>query len=707
MRKNIIYALFLRLINITLSFFPVWDFYSSAIEKSDYTTYYEIEKYKYTHNINAGLKIVIRVNEKEVSEEKIVVTKNGGYFRMSGQQINGIYDIESCYNNGPKNLYGNDYYIFCPKGKTHVYFVSYDIDGNCYELIPENFVEKDDWELKCFWDLDKNLLFIGYLQNEMNLYRYNLKDYQFQGNKIIEGGIYDLKWKNDSNYQKQFFSLLKSSDKSINKLVLNELNFNIGQSSGFDYSVLVSRNIINMKNYTHAYFDYYKNHFYWMTYNDAFDFDSGYYIGDEELTNENLYKIDISNNTNNSPFEYIDNITIKELKMIPNTKYAYYKIFNENKKKTNFGMIDITLNKIIFNTDLELKYFKPFSNNSMLAYVGQKFFMICAIKGENNSCIDECENGENVIHNVNQANICNKNNDCSGGTIKLIPNNICINSCDQKYYHLNGNECGLCKDFFPSEKPYKMVNIEGCLSSKPEKSYFINEKQLLLACSGELKYKDGECLKIICYDKCKTCYGESTNNNDQKCLNCKDNFVLQGENCKTECLDGYYEYNDKENGRKCEKCDDGCKRCKISPGNCFECEKGYFHQETENACLKCSKYCETCSEGPNDDVHNCLTCDQKGIYKYLYNASCWENCPEPTILKNNKCVPKEDNNNNKENGNEDNLNNTTKNNAFLGIFIGIFSIILLTIMICFFRKNCCKTNGGCDNNKNDLCKELL
>ena len=146
----------------------------------------------------------------------------------------------------------------------------------------------------------------------------------------------------------------------------------------------------------------------------------------------------------------------------------------------------------------------------------------------------------------------------------------------------------------------------------------------------------------------------------------------------------------------------------ISSKNCFEFEKGYYHLETDNACLKCSKYCETCSEGPNADTHNCLTCDQKGIYKYLFNASCWEKCPEPTILKNNKCVPKEDkNNNNEENGKEDNIKNTTKNNTFLGIFIGIFSLILLLIMFFFFRKNCCKTKDSYDNDEKDMFKELL
>ena len=191
MRKNMIYVLFLKLINISLSFFPVWDFYNSAIEKTSYTDYYQIYKYKYTNNVHAGIRVEIRIEGDNCTGEKIALVEPGGYFRLNGQQINEIYDIESCYNNGPKNLYGQDYYIFCPKGKAHVYIVSYEINGTCYELIPDDFIEKDDWELKCFWELDKNLLFIGYLQNEMDLYLYNLKDYQFQGNKIIEGGIYD------------------------------------------------------------------------------------------------------------------------------------------------------------------------------------------------------------------------------------------------------------------------------------------------------------------------------------------------------------------------------------------------------------------------------------------------------------------------------------------------------------------------------------
>ena len=65
----------------------------------------------------------------------------------------------------------------------------------------------------------------------------------------------------------------------------------------------------------------------------------------------------------------------------------------------------------------------------MIVYYEHQFFIICKIKGENNDYIDERENGEHIIHNVNQGNICNKNNYCSDGTIKLISNNIYINSC--------------------------------------------------------------------------------------------------------------------------------------------------------------------------------------------------------------------------------------------------------------------------------------
>ena len=50
----------------------------------------------------------------------------------------------------------------------------------------------------------------------------------------------------------------------------------------------------------------------------------------------------------------------------------------------------------------------PFVNNSLLAYYEHQFFIILAIKGEKNDCIDEYENGEHIIHNVKKANICNK-----------------------------------------------------------------------------------------------------------------------------------------------------------------------------------------------------------------------------------------------------------------------------------------------------------
>ena len=50
--------------------------------------------------------------------------------------------------------------------------------------------------------------------------------------------------------------------------------------------------------------------------------------------------------------------------MIRNTKYAYYKIYNIVKQKTYYGIFDIKLNQILFNTNEEINTFIPYIENS-------------------------------------------------------------------------------------------------------------------------------------------------------------------------------------------------------------------------------------------------------------------------------------------------------------------------------------------------------
>ena len=80
--------------------------------------------------------------------------------------------------------------------------------------------------------------------------------------------------------------------------------------------------------------------------------------------------------------------------MIRNTKYAYYKIYNIIKEKSYYGIIDIVLNQILFNTDEEITTIKPYiensqsnSPNSVLVLTSNSAYRICALSVDVN-CID-------------------------------------------------------------------------------------------------------------------------------------------------------------------------------------------------------------------------------------------------------------------------------------------------------------------------------
>ena len=102
--------------------------------------------------------------------------------------INEVYtncifegDIESGYEY--TNNFDSKEFIICPKGKNHPYIVTSSNEIHCDKLIPNEFEEKEDWELKCFWEIEQNFLFIGYLQSEMHLYKYDLQKRKFISSK--------------------------------------------------------------------------------------------------------------------------------------------------------------------------------------------------------------------------------------------------------------------------------------------------------------------------------------------------------------------------------------------------------------------------------------------------------------------------------------------------------------------------------------------
>ena len=104
--------------------------------------------------------------------------------------------------------------------------------------------------------------------------------------------------------------------------------------------------------FSEVYFYYEK--IFWITYNKTYLI-SGFsenklnYRNDDDINNYKLRK-----NTE-SPFEFLDDITIKSIKFIRNTKYVYYNIIKNSNNKNYIGVIDIQYNIIKYNTENILK----------------------------------------------------------------------------------------------------------------------------------------------------------------------------------------------------------------------------------------------------------------------------------------------------------------------------------------------------------------
>ena len=298
--------------------------------------------------------------------------------------------------------------------------------------------------------------------------------------------------------------------------------------------------IINLaKSHTQAYFN--KNHkFFFFSYNDVTDFESGYSNSYVDFSGKDQYLNSIKNLdmaiTQNSPLTFVDNVEIKEMKLILESKYAYYKIYNKDKNKTFYGLIDISNNKVLYNIEGDFTTFIPISPHEMLAANENSAYKICIIKSSNNGnndCSESCNDNNLILDPA--GNKCQS--DCDPGKIKLMPEGICIDSnlCDRNIYEINsdGKECGLCSYFNPNGAKYKFINILGCLSEKPANSDFYNENYNILKCKTNYHLNNGDCIPDSCYDLCLTCSQIGTDINDQKCDSCKDGYILdENKNCQ-------------------------------------------------------------------------------------------------------------------------------------------------------------------------------
>ena len=357
MLLNIFFLFYL--IKLSLTVVPVWNFKSSAIDlltdKNSYKDEYLIAN-RSLLGLHFSLKRILYLDNEGIKQEYYLSIDGSDYRKVDYE------DIESAY----RNLDGG-YYV-CPRGKFNVYsypdgtskdFSKYDVNNN-----------EINWNLSCYlqyngasYNDNSRTLFFFYLGKGFEFYQHNFKD--FIKSQLAHEGIYAYKWRisttNDEyGSYKQMVWIIKKG----NKIVLDYPIISFGNNNEFEYNgnnnICADLDVIK-SDFLASFFEGSYN-FFWINYNkdNITDFSSGH----NALTDQILDKYNnvifknyhiIKNET--TPFEFLDHVTIESINYIYGKKYAYYKLNNNDKNINYYGVYDVLLNKVIFNTDENLLEF--------------------------------------------------------------------------------------------------------------------------------------------------------------------------------------------------------------------------------------------------------------------------------------------------------------------------------------------------------------
>ena len=600
MKVTLVLYILLNLIFFCFSIVPIWDLKKSSIDLLS-----DSNKIEYTMEdteLHYKLRYIFRkIIKKENNSVKVI---NHFTCQFTDDQNNNLVvnqivdfdEIESAYTDKK-----GKYYI-CPKGSHHVHYFQ-DGDANLSILKHMEFEnDSSEWELKCYQQHEKNTdassawkkLFVFYLNKNEYIYQIDENSKTMTIPYDYKVNILNFRWTTVDIDNIYTMYAINAYDKEV---FIEQMDFTITstetsvgiKSNALLFKLPKSNTIANLN------IDSENSRFYYISYDeDSINITSGYTDNLYTISKAKYFKV---NHNEKSPFEFFDNVKLKNIRFISGTKYAYYNLYDEIQNKSYYGILDVELNQVIYNTDEELVNFEVYSTTSMLAVTSSSAYQICVITS-NNKCIDSCPN--KIILDVENGNKCGDSYDCS--QYILIPNNICIYACDSNLLYLDkNNQCGLCKDF-QINKPYKMLNYSGCLEEKIDNTYYVNEELLLISCNENYSYIDEECKLTNCYETCEICSEKSTISTDQKCLSCKKDFpILYQNNCLKNCPEKTY-----QNKNTCEECQDICETC--DKNGCTNCPDGYYLNSDNHTCELCHEKCETCSAKGTDENNNCLKC---------------------------------------------------------------------------------------------------
>ena len=503
----------ITLISLSFSLVPIWKFDQNAVSffSSDSPNYKEDTVFAYNGYV---LKNIYKKNGGTITvEHKLTIYKDTTIEKDVDFSNMQLFEMIRDYGQ-----------IICPQGK----FMPLDAYGNEITLPISN--SQLDWHLKCVGHGTGVFLAFFLNKDSDSLYGY-LAD---KDGKIWDGGndfhnmLYDLKIKNkelDNNhlYAIVFLALDGTWIKLIGAKQALATNIPVDRAN------CETKSLFEVKSKTYAFFDDNTDKFYLITYNkDGYSivYSLKEDIGSYEI-NDNIKNVGETIKTDLT-LPFADKVEIVSMNFINKTPYIYYTIKNLATEKYNYGIMDLLTQQILFNTDQEITNFEPLSNYEMLIFSNGNAYKICLFR-EGDSCASGCPSGKSLVLNVN-GNYC-KNSGLEECTLKLVPDNICIDSCDTDIYKLNGNECGLC-EYFDSAKPYRLIKTGECLATMPEGTKYYNEKYKLLECASGYQFDNINKLCVPhCYNSCAKCTDYSEDSEDHKCSECKEGYYQNGTNC--------------------------------------------------------------------------------------------------------------------------------------------------------------------------------
>ena len=560
------------------------------------------------------------------------ITKNNNKIILKNLlKINNMEEKEVEFENIGSFYNIDDKIIICPRGNYHPFEY---FDGSLKERIPSNFKEKGNWDLKCFQE-NKDLIQIIYLMNgKYSLYLFTSKEFFLDENNKYFDELYDVKLIKENNQSSESFLSIAKIDGNI------ELFMHNPQSNNF-------LSITKSKLYSKVYLDEKENKFYFISFNNSSDFISGYCY----LYNINdLSSINININ-DKSPFNFNNNEEIKEIYFIPNNNYIYYTIYTQIEQKFYYGVMDIILNKILFEISEQLSFFKPYLKDSILAINSNSAYKIVIQEREVNinknfsfsstsnlDCYELCkscsenstnETDQKCIDCINNFILVRNNCQCENGYQKVDKEcQKCPNEC--KTYQLNSCKCKNCNESY-----YMDDDSEFCIKC-PSKISECRTARCCLNCTTDNFWEEGKCLK--CQTNCSTFEDDGC-----RCNTCEDGYYLYihqclecDSNCRTcsglsnkclSCNDGYFLQNN-----TCSKCDINCKTCEWNATNCTTCKDKQFLEE--NRCFNCSTNCLQLHE----DMCKCITCEEKYKIENFQCIACENKSPYCSHYKTNECT---------------------------------------------------------------------